>query len=39
MLFLKAFIVGFAVALGVEVALGLCIALKHVKRGNKNERT
>ena len=39
MLFLKAFIIGFALTLGVEVALGLCIALKHVKRGNKNERT
>ena len=39
MLFLKAFIIGFALTLGVEVALGLCMALKHVKRGNKNERT
>ena len=39
MLFLNAFIIGFALTLGVEVALGLCIALKHVKRGNKNERT
>ena len=35
MLFLNAFIVGFAVTLGVEVALGLCMALKHVTRGNK----
>ena len=35
MLFLKAFVVGFALALGVEVALGLCMALKHVTRGNK----
>ena len=35
MLFLNAFIVGFAVTLGVEVALGLCIALKVVTRGNK----
>jgi hypothetical protein len=35
MLFLNAFIVGFAVTLGVEVALGLCYAVKVVKRGNK----
>lgn len=35
MLFLKAFLVGFAVTLGVEVALGLCMALKYVTRGNK----
>ena len=35
MLFLKAFIVGFALTLGFEVALGLCMALKHVTRGKK----
>ena len=35
MLFLKAFVLGFAITLGVEVALGLCIALKHVTRSNK----
>lgn len=35
MLFLKAFVVGFAVMLGVEVALGLCMAIKHVRRGKK----
>ena len=35
MLFLKAFVVGLAVTLGVEVALGLCMALKHVRRGKK----
>ena len=35
MLFLKAFIVGFAITLGVEVALGLCMALKYVKRSIK----
>ena len=35
MLFLKAFVVGLAVTLGVEVALGLCMALKHVRRGSK----
>ena len=35
MLFLKAFLVGFAVTLGVEVALGLRIALKVVTRGKK----
>ena len=37
MLFLKAFIVGFGIMLGVEVALGLCIALKHVTRGGKKK--
>ena len=35
MLFLKAFVVGFALTLGVEVALGLCYALKVVARGKK----
>ena len=35
MLFLKAFLVGFGIMLGVEVALGLCMALKVVTRGNK----
>ena len=35
MLFLKAFVIGFALTLGVEVALGLCLAIKVVKRGNK----
>lgn len=35
MLFLNAFIIGFAIMLGVEVALGLCMALKHVTRGKK----
>lgn len=35
MLFLKAFMVGFGVTLGMEVALGLCIALKHVTKGEK----
>ena len=35
MMFLKAFVVGLAVTLGVEVALGLCMALKHVRRGKK----
>lgn len=35
MLFLKAFVIGFAVMLGIEVALGLCIALKHVTKGEK----
>ena len=35
MLILNAFGVGFAFTLGVEVALGLCIALKHVRRGKK----
>lgn len=35
MLFLNAFIVGFAITLGVEVALGLCMGIKVIKRGNK----
>ena len=35
MLFLEAFIVGIAITLGVEVALGLCMALKYVKRSTK----
>lgn len=34
MLLIKAFVVGFALALGIECALGLCIAIKHV-RGRK----
>ena len=35
MWFLQALGVGFALTLGMELALGLCIALKHVTRGNK----
>ena len=35
MLFLKAFVVGFALTLGVEVALGLCYAIKVVTRSKK----
>ena len=35
MLFLKAFIVGFGIMLGIEIALGLCMAIKVVTRGNK----
>lgn len=35
MLFLNAFVAGFGIMLGVEVALGLCIALKHVTKGEK----
>ena len=34
-MFLEAFTVGFAITLGVEVALGLCMALKYVKRSKK----
>lgn len=38
MLFLKAFLMGFSVTLGVEVALGLCIALGRTTKGaTKNE--
>ena len=35
MMFLEAFGVGFAITLGVEVALGLCMALKVITRGKK----
>lgn len=35
MWFLQAFGIGFALTLGMEVALGLCIALKYVTRGAK----
>ena len=35
MICLEAFAFGFFVTLGVEVALGLCIALKYVKKGKK----
>jgi hypothetical protein len=35
MMMLEAFGVGFAFTMGVEVALGLCIALKVVTRGKK----
>lgn len=35
MMLLEAFGVGFALTMGIEVALGLCIALKHVTRGKK----
>ena len=35
MLFLEAFCLGFALTLGVEVALGLCMALKYVTRSKK----
>ena len=35
MLFLKAFLVGFGIMLGIQVALGLCMALKVVTRGKK----
>lgn len=35
MLFLQAFVVGLGIMLGVEVALGFCIALKHVTKGKQ----
>ncbi len=35
MWFLQAFGMGFALTLGLEVALGLCMALKHVTRRKK----
>jgi hypothetical protein len=34
MLFLEAFCLGFALTLGVEVALGLCFAIGKVAKGN-----
>ena len=35
MLFIQAFVAGFAVTLGVEIALGLRYAIKAVTRGKK----
>ena len=35
MICLEAFALGFFITLGVEVALGLCMALKHVRRKGK----
>ena len=35
MICLEAFALGFFITLGVEVALGLCMALKHVRRKKK----
>jgi uncharacterized protein YneF (UPF0154 family) len=35
MLFLNALLVGLGVTLGAEIALGLCIAIKYVKKGLK----
>jgi hypothetical protein len=35
MLFLKAFLVGLGLTLGMEIALGFAHALKVVMRGNK----
>ena len=38
MLFLKAFVVGFGMMLGIEIVLGLSHALKVVTRSIKNEK-
>lgn len=35
MICLESFAIGFFITLGVEVALGLCMALKYVTRGKK----
>lgn len=35
MWFLQAMAIGFAFTIGMEVALGLCMALKYVTRSNK----
>lgn len=35
MICLEAFAMGFFITLGVEVALGLCFALKYIKKGKK----
>lgn len=35
MLFLDAFVAGFGITLGIEVALGLCMAFKVVMRRKK----
>ena len=37
MLFLKAFVVGFGLTLGMEIALGLRYAIRVVMRSKKNE--
>lgn len=37
MIFLEMFAVGFALTLGMEVALGLCFALKEVVKGVKRK--
>ena len=38
MLFLKAFVVGFGIMLGIEIALGLSHAIKVVTRSMNNEK-
>ena len=38
MLFCKCFIAGLGVMLGVEIALGLCLACSEVGSSNKEER-
>ena len=38
MLFLKAFVVGFGITLGLEFSLGLSRAIKIVMRSKTNER-
>ena len=38
MLFFKAFVVGFGIMLGIEIALGLSHAIKVVMRSKNNER-
>jgi hypothetical protein len=35
MICLEAFAMGFFITLGVELALGLCFALKYIKKGKK----
>ena len=35
MWFLQALGIGFALTLGMEIALGLCFAIRVVRRGNK----
>ena len=35
MLFIQALLAGFGITLGIEIALGLCYALKVVVRSNK----
>ena len=40
MLFLNCFLIGLGFTLGVEIALGLCLAFKHVSReASQNERS
>lgn len=38
MLFLNSLLIGFAFTLGVEIALGLCYAIKHVSKNGGEKK-